>query len=150
MPESPLPDRAGLVADAVAGLTFAVVNVPQAMANAVLAAVNPVFGLHTLMIATPIGAIFTSSVFMNVSTTGSMAVALGDALYYYPGRQRMSVLITLVLLIGLFQLVCGLLKLGALIRFVSHSVMTGLVTGIAILIDIEEVKVFSDIRPFTY
>ncbi len=43
------------VADAIAGLTFAVVNVPQAMGNAVLAAVNPVYGLYTLMIATPVG-----------------------------------------------------------------------------------------------
>ena len=57
------PERRHLVADLIAGLTFAVVNVPQAMAHALLATVNPVFGIYTLMVAVPIGAIFTSSVY---------------------------------------------------------------------------------------
>jgi len=127
-------DRKQFAADAIAGLTFAVVNVPQAMGNAVLAAVNPVYGLYTLMIATPVGALFTSSVYMNVSTTGALSVAAGDALVRFPVSQRSTALVTLVLLIGLFQLLFGLLKLGSLIRFVSQSVMTGFITGIALLI----------------
>ena len=104
------------------------------MGNAVLATVNPVFGLYTLMVATPVGALFTSSVFMNVSTTGALSVAAGDALVYFPGEQKIAAMITLVLLVGLFQLTLGLLRLGSLIRFVSQSVMTGFITGIAILI----------------
>ena len=56
------PERRHLSADLSAGLTFAVVNVPQAMGNALLATVNPVLGIYTLMVAVPIGAIFTSSV----------------------------------------------------------------------------------------
>jgi len=129
-----LPERDQFTADLIAGLTFAMVNVPQAMGNAVLATVNPVFGLYTLMIATPVGALFTSSVFMNVSTTGALSVAAGDALVYFPSEQKLTALITLVFLIGVFQLVLGLLKLGSLIRFISQSVMTGFITGIAILI----------------
>lgn len=129
-----LPERDQFTADLIAGLTFAMVNVPQAMGNAVLATVNPVFGLYTLMIATPVGALFTSSVFMNVSTTGALSVAAGDALVYFPSEQKLTALITLVFLIGVFQLALGLLKLGSLIRFVSQSVMTGFITGIAILI----------------
>jgi SulP family sulfate permease len=125
-------ERGQLTADFIAGLTFAVVNVPQGMGNAVLATVNPVFGLYTLMIATPVGALFTSSVYMNVSTTGALSVAAGDALYYFPGEQKIAALVTLVVLIGLFQLASGLLKLGSLIRFVSQSVMTGFITGIAL------------------
>ena len=62
------PDRALLSSDLVAALTFAVVNVPQAMGHALLATVNPVLGIFTLMVAVPVGAIFNSSVFMNVST----------------------------------------------------------------------------------
>ena len=127
-------DRNDLVADAIAGLTFAVVNVPQAMGNAVLATVNPVAGLYTLMIATPVGALFTGSVFMNVSTTGALSVAAGDALAGYSGDQKTTALITLALLIGVFQLAAGVLRLGSLIRFVSQSVMTGFITGIALLI----------------
>lgn len=127
-------ERDQLTADLIAGLTFAVVNVPQAMGNAILATVNPVYGLYTLMIATPIGALFTSSVFMNVSTTGALSVAVGDALYFFPTEQKTTALITLVLLIGLVQLIAGVLRLGSLIRFVSQSVMTGFITGIAISI----------------
>jgi sulfate permease, SulP family len=52
--------------DLVAGLTFALVNIPQSLAHALLAAVNLVFSLYTLMLATPIGALFTSAIFMNV------------------------------------------------------------------------------------
>lgn len=134
-PSSYLPlERKQLTADLVAGLTFAVVNVPQAMGNAVLATVNPVYGLYTLMIATPIGALFTSSVYMNVSTTGALSVAVGDALVNFPAAQKTAALITLVLLIGLVQLLSGVLRLGSLIRFVSQSVMTGFITGIAISI----------------
>jgi len=125
-------ERSQLIDDLLAGLTFAVVNVPQGMANALLATVNPVLGLYTLMIATPVGALFTSSVFMNVSTTGALSVAVGDVLVYFPGEKKLVVLITLVLLIGLFQLASGLLKLGSLIKFVSQSVMTGFITGIAL------------------
>ena len=127
-------DRNDLVADAIAGLTFAVVNVPQAMGNAVLATVDPVAGLYTLMIATPVGALFTGSVFMNVSTTGALSVAAGDALVNYSGDQKTTALITLAILIGMFQLIAGVLRLGSLIRFVSQSVMTGFITGIALLI----------------
>jgi SulP family sulfate permease len=73
-------NKATLSSDLVAGLTFALVNIPQAMAHAILAAVNPVFGLYTLMLATPIGALFTSSTFMNVSTSSALAVAAGDTM----------------------------------------------------------------------
>ena len=74
------PERANIVSDLIAGLTFAVVNVPQAMGHALLATINPVFGIYTLMIAVPVGAIFTSSVFMNVSTTSALSVAAGAGL----------------------------------------------------------------------
>ena len=128
------PERANLKADVVAGLTFAVVNVPQAMAHALLAMVNPVLGIYTLMVAVPIGALFTSSVFMNVSTTSALSVATGAGLAYIPDAQKMQALAALVLLVGLIQLVAGLFKLGFIVRFVSNSVMTGFLNGIAVLI----------------
>src|SRR5512139_1169038 len=106
------PERGNLVSDAMAGLTFALVNIPQSMAHALLAAVNPVFGLYTLMLAIPVGAIFTSSVFINVSTTSALAVATGDVMLAYPSSSRATVLVTLVLLIGVFQLTLGLLRMG--------------------------------------
>ena len=128
------PDRRHLVADLVAALTFAVVNVPQAMAHALLATVNPVLGIYTLMVAVPIGAIFSSSVFMNVSTTGALSVAAGVVLLEFPADQRVEALVVLVLLVGAIQLLAGLFRLGFLIRFVSNAVMTGFLNGVAVLI----------------
>jgi SulP family sulfate permease len=128
------PERGHLVADMVAALTFAVVNVPQAMGHALLAMVNPVLGIYTLMVAVPVGALFSSSVFMNVSTTGALSVAAGVVLLEFPAGQRAEALVVLILLVGLIQLLAGVFRLGFLIRFVSNAVMTGFLNGVAVLI----------------
>jgi SulP family sulfate permease len=128
------PKRSDLVGDLIAALTFAVVNVPQAMGHALLAAVSPLLGIYTLMVAVPIGAIFSSSVFMNVSTTGALAVAAGVVLVDLPAEQRPQALVMLVLLVGVIQLLAGVFRLGFLVRFVSNAVMTGFLNGVAVLI----------------
>src|SRR5512139_4214960 len=137
------PQKKQLTSDLLAGLTFALVNIPQSMAHALLAAVNPVFGLYTLMLAIPVGALFTSAVFMNVSTTSALAVAAGDTLINYPSDSRASVLVTLVLMIGIFQIILGLLRLGWITRFIPFSVMTGFMTGVAVLIVIGQLGDFT-------
>ena len=120
--------------DLVAGFTFAAVNIPQGMANGALATVNPVLGLYSLMIATPVAALFSGAVFLNVSTTSALSAATASALVSVPGEQRTAALVTLVLSMGLFQLVLGVRKLGWLIRYVPNSVMIGFTNGVAILI----------------
>ena len=104
------------------------------MGHALLAMVNPVLGIYTLMVAVPVGAIFSSSVFMNVSTTGALSVAAGVVLLEFPAGQRVEALVVLVLLVGVIQLLAGLFRLGFLIRFVSNAVMTGFLNGVAVLI----------------
>jgi SulP family sulfate permease len=128
------PDGRHLVSDLIAGVTFAVVSVPQAMAHALLATVNPVLGIYALMVAVPVGAILTSSVFINVSTTAALSVAVGAALAEIPAGQRVEALAALVLLAGAIQLSAGLFRLGFLIRFVSNAVMIGFLNGVAVLI----------------
>lgn len=128
------PRRRHVVADLIAGLTFAAVNIPQGLAYALMAGVNPVFGLYTLMIATPVGALATSSVFMNVSSTSALAASTGDVMQSFAEEQRAAALVTLVLLIGLFQFVLGVLKLGFIMQFVPNSVMVGFTNGVAVLI----------------
>lgn len=128
------PERGHLVSDLIAGLTFAVVNVPQAMAHALLATINPVFGIYTLMVAVPIGALFTSSTFMNVSTTSALSVAAGAGLADVPASRRLEALAVMVLLVGVIQLLAGLFRLGFVLRFVSNAVMTGFLNGVAVLI----------------
>jgi SulP family sulfate permease len=123
-----------LGSDLVAGIVNAVTSIPDALGSAVLAGLNPIHGLYAIMVGTPVGALTTGSVFMNVSITSAMALAVGEALSGYSGEEKAGALITLTVLVGIVALALGLLKLGTLTRFVSNSVMTGFLTGIAALI----------------
>jgi sulfate permease, SulP family len=134
------PVKRNLSADLLAGLTFAVVNVPQSMAHALLATINPVQGIFTLILAMPVGALFTSSVFMNVSTTSALSVAVGSSLVGYSGDQKIQALASLVIMVGVIELILGVLKLGSMIRFVPNSVMTGFINGVAVLIILGQVS----------
>ena len=80
---------------------------------------------------------------MNVSTTSALAVAAGDTLITYPSSDRGTVLVTLVLLIGVFQIILGLLRLGWITRFIPFSVMTEFMTGVAVLIIFGQLGNFS-------
>src|SRR5512136_5202 len=122
----------GLASDLSAGLTKSIDSVTGGMANAVLAGVNPVYGLYTVLAATPIGALFTSSVYMNIDSTGAIAATAGSMLVIYPTEQRPAALAVLTLLVGVYMLAAGLLKLGFLTRFISNAVLRGFLTGIGV------------------
>ena len=125
--------KSTLSADLIAGLTASIPSVPDAMASGVLAGVNPIYGLYGLMIGTPIAALFTGSAFMSVVTTSAMSITIGSALVGFQGDQ-ISALVTIALVIGVVQLLAGLLRLGFLVRFVSNAVMTGFLSGLGVLI----------------
>ena len=122
----------GIAGDLSAGMTKSIDSVTGGMANAVLAGVNPVFGLYTVLAATPIGALFTSSVYMNIDSTGAIAATAGSMLIIFPEEQRPAALAVLTLLVGVFMLAAGLLKLGFLTRFISNAVLRGFLTGIGV------------------
>ena len=121
-------------ADLVAGLTAGIANIPDAMASAVLAGTNPVYGLYGLMTGTPVGALLTSSQFLAVAVTSAMALIVGSTLADFSGEDQATALFTLTLLVGFFGILAGLLKLGRLIRYVANSVMVGFLTGVSLLI----------------
>jgi len=123
-----------LKADLSAGLTTALVAIPDGIASAILAGLNPIHGLYALMIGTPIAAMLASSHFMYVANTGALAVATGSALGEFSGEAKVQALIVLVVLVGLIQLALGLLRLGGLVRFVANAVLIGFMTGIAVRI----------------
>ena len=121
--------------DVLAGLIAAIAAIPDGMASAVLAGVNPVYGLYNLMVGTPVAALFTSSVYMAVINTSAMALVVYSALAGYTDvEEQTSALVVLTILVGLFQLLLGVFKLGFLTRFISNSVMRGFLTGIAVII----------------
>jgi SulP family sulfate permease len=117
--------------DLMAGLTFAAVNIPQGLAYALMAGITPINGLYTLMVATPVAALFTGSVFMNVSSTSALSASLADTLNAFASEQRLAVMGLLVVLMGVFQVLLGALRLGWIMRFVPNSVMVGFVSGVA-------------------
>jgi SulP family sulfate permease len=122
----------GLAGDLSAAVTKSIDSVTGGMGNAVLAGVNPVYGLYTVLAATPIGALFTSSVYMNIDSTGALAATAGGMLLIYPAEQRPAALAVLTLMAGVFMLAAGLLKLGFLTRFISNAVLRGFITGIGV------------------
>ena len=126
-------NRRTIGSDLIAGVTLGVESVPDAMAAGVLAGVNPIHGLYAVMLSTPVGALFTSSVFMSVQTTSAMSLVVGSTVATSTGS-GIETLFTLTILAGVIMLVMGLLKLGFLTRFVPNSVMTGFISGIAVLI----------------
>jgi len=117
----------------IAGLVMAIVQVPGAVANGVLAGVNPIYGLYSMIAGTTAAAIFTSSVIMNVDSTSATALATSEALASVSTEEQLGFLVVLGILVGLFMLILGLLKLGFLVRFVSNSVMTGFLSGLGVL-----------------
>ena len=125
--------RKTLINDLLAGFVMSIIQVPGAVGNGVLAGVNPVFGLYSMIVGTSIAAVFTSSVIMNVDSTSATAIATGDMLAGMDSAEQMQRLIVLGVLVGLFQLTFGLLKLGSLVRYISNAVMTGFLSGLGIL-----------------
>jgi SulP family sulfate permease len=64
--------------DAVAGVVLGVESVPDALASGVLAGVNPLYALYAVMMGTPVGAIFSGSVYLSVQTTSAMALVVAS------------------------------------------------------------------------
>ncbi|MFC9552881.1 SulP family inorganic anion transporter [Rhodococcus sp. NPDC056960] len=117
--------------DVIAGLPGAIGSVPDGMASGVLAGVSPVHGLYASMAGRLFGGLSTSTKLMIVTTTSASALAAGSALTNVAPDDRPSALVLLTLIGGVVMIAAALLRLGRYTRFVSHSVMTGFLMGIA-------------------
>jgi sulfate permease, SulP family len=126
--------RRTVLADLFAGITSALSYIPQGMGYAVVAGVNPVYGLYTGVFAPVIGAFLAGSSVMVIVATNELAVPTAGILASLGPQTSIRTLFTLTLLIGLIQIILGRLKLGSLTRFISNCVMTGFISGVAILL----------------
>ena len=124
--------------DAPAGLVNAVVSIPDGLATAALAGVNPVYGLYTSVAAPISGSLLVSTQLMQISTTSASALAAGQAIRAYPPADRAQAMFLLVVLIGVALALFGVLRLGRVARFVSHSVMTGFLSGVAVVLILDQ------------
>jgi SulP family sulfate permease len=117
--------------DLKAGVVLGVESVPDGLASGVLAGVNPLAGLYGYLYGMVGAALFTSSTLMAVQATGAMSLVVADAdLGSRPDPER--ALWTLAVLTGVVMIAAGLLRGGALLRFVPSSVMTGFVTAVGV------------------
>lgn len=123
-------------ADILSGLATAIFSMPEGMAYAKLAGVNPIYGLYSGMIATITAAMSTGTVLMISTLTSSIAISTHSVLNLagIESENLASALFTLTFLVGAVMLVMGLLRLGKIVDFVSNAVMTGFVTGASVLI----------------
>ncbi len=126
------PEKGTIGKEALAGVPGAIGSVPDGMAAAVLAGVNPVFGLYASFAGPIAGGLTASTRLMVITTTSAAALAAGSALAGVDPAQRPAALFLLTLLAGVLMLAAGILRLGRYTRFVSHSVMIGFLTGVAV------------------
>lgn len=132
--------------DGLAGLNGAISSVPDGMASGLLAGVNPIYGLYACTVGPIVGGLFSSTHLMLVTTTSAASLAAGQALAGVPNDARNRTLFLMVMIIGLLQIVFGLLRLGRYTRFVSYSVMTGFLAGIAVLTVVSQLPTVTGAR----
>jgi len=131
--------------DFLAGLTGAVVALPQGVAFATIAGMPPEYGLYAGMIPAIIAALFGSSWHLVSGPTTAASIVLFSALskYAVPGSpEYVGLALTLTMMVGLIQLAMGLARMGTLVNFISHSVVIGFTAGAAILIAASQLKHF--------
>ena len=124
-------------ADFFAGLTGAIIVLPQSVAFATIAGMPPEYGLYAAMVVPIIAALFGSSFHLISGPTTAISIVVFAAVSKYaaPGSEEFVALaLTLTFLAGVYQLVFGLAKFGMLVNFVSHNVVIGFTAGAAILI----------------
>ncbi len=139
----PSVNKGSLRADLMAGLTGAVIVLPQGIAYASIAGLPPQYGLYTSMITPVVAALFGSSLHLISGPTAAISIVVFSALSHHvdPGTPEfLGLALTLTFLAGIFQLLFGLARLGSLVNFVSHTVVVGFTTGAAILIATSQLK----------
>ncbi|MGM0369079.1 MAG: SulP family inorganic anion transporter [Bacillota bacterium] len=126
--------------DFLAALSVAVIALPQNMAYALIVGVNPIYGIYTSVVSMILGTIFSVSNYMVVGPTNIVAMAIASNLSFLGSSNYLQVVLLLTFLVGLFQLIFGILKLGNLVNYVSHPVIVGLTTGAALLIGVGQLQ----------
>ncbi|MBV9463715.1 MAG: SulP family inorganic anion transporter, partial [Verrucomicrobiae bacterium] len=121
--------------DVRAGSVVAALSIPQCMAYALIAGLPPQNGLYAAVAGGFLGALFGSSNHLVTEPSNATAIVLGSAFLQFHGQiNPLTAVLTVTFLVGLFQLVAGMSKLGNLTQYVSRSVIIGYTSAAAILI----------------
>ncbi|PWR00426.1 SulP family inorganic anion transporter [Leucothrix pacifica] len=140
----PSINKDSLKADLLAGITGAVIVLPQGVAFATIAGLPPEYGLYTAMVTPIIAALFGSSLHLISGPTTAISIVIFSTLNtggVEPGSaQYIQNALTITFLAGVYQLAFALARLGVLVNFVSHTVVIGFTAGAAILIASSQMK----------
>lgn len=129
--------------DLIAGLTVAVVLLPQGIAYALIAELPPEVGLYAAVVAAIVGALWGSSNQLQNGPTNAISLLILSTLSATAasGAVEFAILAGMMaVMVGVIQLVMGLARLGMLVNFVSHSVIVGFSSGAGVLIAIKQAK----------
>ena len=140
-----LPDytRDTLRADLVAGLTVGVMLIPQGMAYALIAGLPPIYGLYAALVPLVVYAVFGTSRHLAVGPVAmvSLLVAAGVAPLAGDDVARyITLAVLLALMVGVLQLLMGLVRFGFLVNFLSHPVLAGFTSAAALIIGLSQLK----------
>lgn len=136
-------DRNNFRPDFMAGLTVAVILLPQAIAFALIAELPPAMGLYAAIVGAVIGALWGSSNQLHTGPTNAISLLVLSALLAVaePGTTEFLIAAGMMaVMVGIFQLAMGLARLGVLVNFVSHSVVVGFTSGAGVLIAINQLR----------
>ena len=125
--------------DVIAGLTVAAVSLPQAMAYALIAGVDPRFGVYSAIVVTILASIFGSSSHLINGPTSAISLLVFTALAFIDpdnSAELFQALFLLAVLVGVVQIVISLFRLGNLTRYISESVIIGFMAAAAFLLAI--------------
>lgn len=132
-------------ADIVAGLTGTAIVLPQGVAYALIAGLPPEYGLYAAIVTTIVAALFGSSLHMVSGPVAAVSIVVFSIAtdFAMPGSPHyVSVVLTLAFMAGVMQLGLGLLRMGMLVNFISHTVIVGFTAGAAILIAVSQLRHF--------
>src|SRR5579862_8581919 len=128
--------------DLLAGVTVAAISLPQAMAYALIAGVDPRFGLYSAIVITLVASIFGSSSHLINGPTNAISLVVFSALAFFSTDSHMEAyqaMFLLGIMIGCIQILIAVFKLGDLTRYISESVVIGFMAGAGTLVAITQI-----------
>ncbi|PNH93298.1 SulP family inorganic anion transporter [Vibrio diazotrophicus] len=130
-------------ADLLAGLTGAVIVMPQGVAYAMIAGLPPEYGLYTAIIPAILAALFGSSNHLISGPTAALSVIVFSTISQFADTGTpfyIQLCLTLTFCAGIVQFLMGVMRIGAVVNFVSHSVVIGFTAGAAVVITVSQLR----------
>jgi SulP family sulfate permease len=135
--------------DLLAGVTVAAISLPQAMAYALIAGIDPRFGLYSAIVVTLVASIFGSSSHLINGPTNAISLVVFSALAFFDPDARFDAYqatFLLAMMIGTIQILIAVFKLGDLTRYISESVVIGFMAGAGALVGLSQLGNLTGLR----